>query len=172
MAKLDLNYKFDKNKNRMTLYDHRIITTSIYHNAFMQETIVESGNPETIELLSKASTESTLTLLTMYFNEHPDVTDKLERLKTVALLYQGLGYGILNLDGITENGGIVDVVHSNLVEVLKTKFNKNGNEECYYTNGFILGGISSSFQKKAGFYKIVETSMHNNYGYKIRVEEA
>ncbi len=172
MAELDLKYKFDKNKNKLTLYDHRIVTTSLYYNAFMQETVLESGCPETKRLLSKASTDCTLTLLTMYFNEHPSITGIDERLKTAALLYQGLGYGIIDLSDMKENGGIVRVIRSNVVELLKEKFNKSGEEVCYYTNGFILGGIASTFQKGAGYYKISEIFDHHKYGYKVKVEEA
>lgn len=172
MAELDLKYKFDKNKNKLTLYNHRIVTTSLYYNAFMQETVLESGCPETKRLLSKASTDCTLTLLTMYFNEHPSITGIDERLKTVALLYQGLGYGIIDYKDVKEDGGIINVVQSNVVELLKSKFGKKNDQICYYTNGFILGGMSSAFQKGAEFYKISEIFDHFNYGYKVKVEEA
>jgi hypothetical protein len=172
MAELDLKYKFDRNKNQLTLYNHRMITTSLYYNAFMQETVLDSGSQETIILLSKAATDCTLTMLTMYFNEHPEITDRAERLKVSALLYQGLGYGLLNLDNLNENGGEANVVQSNIVEILKTKFNKNENTLCHYTNGFILGCLSSVFQKKADFYKIANIYDYKNYGYKVLVEEA
>lgn len=173
MAELDLKYTFNKNKNKLMLYEHRIVTTSIYYNAFMQETVLESGSRETINLLSKAAIDCTLTLMTMYFNEHPNVTDINEKLKTIALLYQGFGYGILDLSDVTAiEGGIIKVIHSNVVELLCTKFNKSTGEICHYTNGFIIGGVSSAFQKNVNYYKIADIFDFKNYGYKIKLEVA
>ncbi len=172
MVELDLKYKFNRSKNELLLYDHRMVTTSLYYNAFMQETVLDSGSMETIKLLSRASCECTLTMLTMYFNEHPDISENPDRLKTAALLYQGLGYGLLNLDDLSEEGGIAEIVHSNLVEILKTKFNKKDDEYCHYTNGFILGSLSSIFQKGAGYYKVIDIYDYDNYGYKVKVEES
>jgi hypothetical protein len=171
MAELDLKYTFNKGKNKLMLYEHRIITTSLYYNVFIQETILEFGNNEIINLLSRAATDSTLTLSTMYFNEHMEIKDKKEKLKTIALLYKGLGYGIIDLNNIDEKGGIAIVVQSNVVEMLKTKFNKN-DEPCYYTNGFILGGISSVYQKGSEYYKITDIFDFNDFGYKVKVEVA
>lgn len=172
MATLDLKYTFNKKKNEINLYNHRMVTTSIYYNAFMQETVLDSGSNETIELLSKAAIESTLTLLTMYFNEHPDVNDDIEKLKIAGLFYQGLGYGLMDLTKTKEEGGIIVIPQSNVVEILKTKFNKSDDEICYYSNGFALGSICSIYKKPLDFYKITDYFDFVKYGYKIKVEEA
>jgi hypothetical protein len=147
-----------------------MVTTSVYYNAFMQETVLESGSPETINLLSKASIECTFTMMTMYFNEHPDVLDYKERIKTLALLYQGFGYGILDLNDLSENGGIAKIVHSNVVELLVKQFNKEKGEICHYTNGFILGGAASVYKKRANHFKIDKILDYNNYGYSLKLE--
>lgn len=172
MAELDLKYIFNKNHNKLSLYGHRMVTTSLYYNAFIQDTVIESGSEETIKLLSKASADCMLTLMKMYFNDHPDINDDSEKLKIVALLYQGLGYGILDLNDLNDKGGTVRVVHSNVVEILKNKLKKNTEEICHYTNGFIIGGVSSVFQKSLNYYKIADIFDFNKYGYKIKLEES
>jgi hypothetical protein len=115
-----------------------------HYNCFLQKSIVEqSALIDATALLTEAATEVVLPELRALGDVDP------------AELFRHLGFGLLDLGGLSANGGTVGVRGSHYALGWVSKFGKSSAPVCFFPSGFIEAVARQRF---GGAYQVKETA--------------
>ncbi len=100
----------------------------------------------------------------IFCNEEEIFLDK--ALQKASELYRFMGFGRLDLSGLTAEGGTASADSSYYVVSWLAKYGRRATPVCYFTCGFIAGILGAIFEAEPDTYEVEETQcmiLHYNH---------
>jgi len=155
MAKFQANIGFLEEEGLTPCYGEPMIFHCNHYNIFLQRTIEDAGEyiPAT-EILTRGAVVTAYSMLHRLFETNPDIREPQERLQVASDLYSLFGFGLLPIEDLSMDGGVVKTPVTHYSLAWQQKWGNREKPVDYFTCGYIQAALAISFYKPPGFYQI------------------
>jgi predicted hydrocarbon binding protein len=145
--------EFRRAINQAVLGGEPLVFHCHHYNCLLQRTLLDPSDVQMKQVLVDAAAEAV-------FSQLRQVAKKGEtgdqRLAEFAEMFRVLGFGVLELGGVTEKGGKISAPFSHYGFGYMSKWGRQDSPVCYFNSGFIEAAAAAAFDKPLGTYRCVE----------------
>lgn len=124
-----------------------------HYNCVLQRTLLDPADIQMKAVLVDAAAEVVFSQLQKMVKKGEPAS---QRLSEFADIFRVLGFGVLELNHITEKGGRVIAPFSHYGFGFLTKWGRQDSPACYFNSGFIEAAAAAAFDKPLGSYRCIE----------------
>jgi len=151
---LDIPLVADAQHRRHVVGGEPMLFHCHHYNTFLQRSIQDASYIDSAPFLVGAAAEVANAQLRNIF-EGIDGADA--RLAFAEKIYSWAGFGLLDLSGLTADGGTVTAPSSHYGLSWKTKFGPSDGPVDMFTQGWIAGAVAAAFDAPNGSYTAIQT---------------
>jgi predicted hydrocarbon binding protein len=145
---------FHREINQAVLGGEPLVFHCHHYNCILQRTLLDPADIQMKQVLIDAAAE-------VVFNQLHQLAKKGEsgaqRLSEFSEIFRVLGFGVLELNRISEKGGKASAPFSHYGLGFLSKWGRQESPACYFNSGFIEAAAAAAFDKPLGTYRCVET---------------
>ena len=135
-------FSYDFQANRFVVEGEPMIFHCHHYNCFLQRSIQDAEYIDSAPLLAGAAAEVVFDQLTRMLSGTPDVA---ARKATVEMLYRLCGFGLIDLRGLTDQGGEVRTPSTHYSTGWKEKFGRSKTPVAFFSSGFLAGALAAIY---------------------------
>ncbi|HNF28414.1 MAG TPA: hypothetical protein PKV80_28375, partial [Leptospiraceae bacterium] len=129
-----------------------------HYNIFLQRTIEDAGDYIPAEkILTEGALVSVYSMLRNLFIANQHLKNPTDRLKVASSIYSLLGFGLLPLEDLDQNGGTLQTRVTHYSLAWKQKWGKRDKPVDYFTCGYIAAALAAAFFRHPGTYSVLQT---------------
>ena len=135
-------FNYDFQTNRFVVEGEPMIFHCHHYNCFLQRSIQDAEYIDSAPILVGAAVEVAFAHLTRIVAQTPDVA---ARKSTVETLYRLSGFGLIDLSGVTAEGGEVRTRSTHYSTGWIEKFGRSGAPVAFFSTGFLAGALAAIY---------------------------
>ncbi|MEO2003750.1 MAG: hypothetical protein ABGY41_06595, partial [Candidatus Poribacteria bacterium] len=138
-----------------TLYGEPVIYHCNHYNLFLQRTIEDADEYiPAADILTRGSVATVYPMLRRLFETHPDMREPQKRLDVASGIYSQLGFGLLPLEGLSEEGGVVRTPITHYSYAWPEYWGQRDKPVDYFTCGYVQAAVAAAFYNPPGYYAV------------------
>lgn len=145
---------FRRGINQAVLGGEPLVFHCHHYNCILQRTLLDPADVKMKQVLVDAAVEAVYSQLHQIAKKGEPGP---QRLLEFAEMFRVLGFGVLEVDGVTEKGGKVTAPFSHYGFGFISKWGRQDSPACYFNCGYIEAAAAAAFDKPSGTYRCVET---------------
>ena len=149
--------EFDSESNIIKLDGDGVSLHCHHYNCGLVKALEEMEEIDARSIIIQAAQEEFHDKFTRYILNHLNSAPAEEKLKTAAELYRFMGFGRIDLSGLSESGGNAYADSSYYVTGWLAKYERRTTPVCHLTCGFLGGILSAVYEKPLDTYRVEET---------------
>ncbi|RME91775.1 MAG: hypothetical protein D6767_04505 [Candidatus Hydrogenedentota bacterium] len=147
-----------KDEGLTLCYGEPLVFHCNHYNLFLQRTIEDTGeyiDAETI--LVDGAVSCTYSMLNRLFEKNPKYRDPKIRLEIASAIYSQLGFGLLPIHELTEDGGVVHTKITHYSYGWLKKWGKRDKPVDYFTRGYLIAALAQAYFLPPGAFSCKQT---------------
>jgi V4R domain len=158
-----LPFEADPEHRRATLGGEPVVFHCHHYNTFLQRSIRDAAFVPSVGFLIGAAAEVSFAQLSEVFSDGK-VTGESVRREMAEAIFQECGFGRVDLSGVTESGGEIEVSPSHYSWAFNTKWDGSDESVCFFTAGWIAGATAAIYGMDLGAFSVEETECEAHGG--------
>src|SRR5271169_2956556 len=136
------DFPYDFQTNRLVVGGEPMVLHCHHYNCFLQRSIQDADYIDSAPILVGAAVEVVFAQLTALLVRTPDIA---ARKSLVESLYRACGLGLIDLIGLTEQGGEVRTRSTHYSIGWKEKFGTSRAPVAFFSTGFLAGALAAIY---------------------------
>ncbi|MEM7183640.1 MAG: 4-vinyl reductase [Spirochaetota bacterium] len=158
MTKYKINIKNLDNIGISLLFGEPVVFHCNHYNLFLQRTIEDASEYIPSEqILTDGGAISIYAMLKQLFNQNSQYSMANKRLSIASYIYSYLGFGLLDLSSLSEEGGSITTPVTHYSYAWKQKWGQRDKPVDFFTCGFIQAAAAIAFGKPINYYHVQQS---------------
>lgn len=149
--------EFEPEKNILKLDGAGVSLHCHHYNCGLVKALEEMKTIDARAIIIQAAQEEFHDNFARYMSNHLSGASAEEKLKTAAELYRFMGFGRIDLSGLSESGGKAYADSSYYVTGWLAKYERRTTPVCHLTCGFLSGILSAVYENPLNTYLVDES---------------
>jgi hypothetical protein len=136
------DFGYDFTTSRFVVGGEAMVLHCHHYNCFLQRSIQDAEYIDSAPILVGAAVEVVFAQLTSLLLQTPDIP---ARKALVESLYSACGFGVIELGGLSDRGGVVRTRSTHYSTGWKEKFGRSRAPVAFFSTGFLAGALAAIY---------------------------